>query len=786
MESKKRQLGFMNNKNYFVVLLFINLLFNFSSLMSQTENIYPPNNKVNLLWIHHSTGAYWSHQKGTTNSGYHQRYGTRTSGGNGELSLFHNNYILHHLEYGSQLADGSEYTDYRNWYHKFKWHLDKNDSTYLSSNHNTGDEDLVHCYEQNTSYDEQGVDPYTGENLIGQTNQVIMFKSCFPNSAIYSTSGIDINNYGEVNAFLTQIGQPQTTQGWSGAGGTIDQIQCSYIGLLEIFAQHPDILFVIWVAPPTTTASEPLARDFSDWMVNELLQNYYWDGSQYTNYSQDNVLVFNFWNILTGERNQSFCEAGHNHHRYNPYLEEDDYVTTGDPDFVNSIQLAYSSGGPSGLDSHPASFGGAIAAKELMNRLNIQWNKMHNNAAPSNYQISQNGLLANFPLDSTQTGLNLNSGVSVGEIDSVSCYIFDGTMNAYIDLGQIQFSGNAFSYSYWYRPNDISVTLWRSTTILHMPGVFECNHIADARYNSYINSYFDSQYFLNTDRVNNVIDVNTWTHVAFTWDGDTARHYVDGVQIIENMIGSRTLSNQTSNLFLGNGINNLSGGIRQVLVYDRELSSKEVKEIFMSSQDTNIVMNIPPVAVNDMDSSNVDIPVTIDILSNDFDPDGSLNPSSVVITNNTTNGGVIVDSFTGQVTYTPNSGYIGSDMFKYTVEDDSGEISNEAIVTIFINTINQVPKVIHEIPNTYSLSQNFPNPFNPVTTIQFGLPEMGVAQIDVLDIRGRIVKKILNKNLIAGYHRIVLKVDDLASGVYIYRLIVPGKYQNIQKMIILK
>jgi len=125
-------------------------------------------------------------------------------------------------------------------------------------------------------------------------------------------------------------------------------------------------------------------------------------------------------------------------------------------------------------------------------------------------------------------------------------------------------------------------------------------------------------------------------------------------------------------------------------------------------------------------------------------------------------------------------------MFKYTVEDDSGATSNEAIVTIFINIINQVPKVIHDIPNTYSLSQNFPNPFNPVTTIQFGMPEMGIAQIDLLDIRGRIVKKLLNKNLIAGYHRIVLEVNDLASGIYIYRLIVPGKYENIQKMILLR
>ena len=74
-----------------------------------------------------------------------------------------------------------------------------------------------------------------------------------------------------------------------------------------------------------------------------------------------------------------------------------------------------------------------------------------------------------------------------------------------------------------------------------------------------------------------------------------------------------------------------------------------------------------------------------------------------------------------------------------------------------------------------SLAQNFPNPFNPTTTIRFDLARPGHAAIHVFDVRGRLVAKILDEYLQSGPHEVrwggvTTSGQDAASGVYFYRL----------------
>jgi len=102
--------------------------------------------------------------------------------------------------------------------------------------------------------------------------------------------------------------------------------------------------------------------------------------------------------------------------------------------------------------------------------------------------------------------------------------------------------------------------------------------------------------------------------------------------------------------------------------------------------------NYPPFASNDIVVTNQDIPVTIDVLLNDTDADGSLIPSSVLVVRNPGNGSVNVNSLTGVITYTPNISTIGTDSFQYTVEDNLGVVSNAATVTVdVLLPINKLP-----------------------------------------------------------------------------------------------
>lgn len=92
---------------------------------------------------------------------------------------------------------------------------------------------------------------------------------------------------------------------------------------------------------------------------------------------------------------------------------------------------------------------------------------------------------------------------------------------------------------------------------------------------------------------------------------------------------------------------------------------------------------------------------------------------------------------------------------------------------------------IAAVPREAQLWQNFPNPFNPSTTIQFALPEPGRTVVTVHDILGREVARLMDGHAEAGTHRLTFSGDGLSSGVYFYRLQAPG-VQVTMRMLLTK
>lgn len=95
-------------------------------------------------------------------------------------------------------------------------------------------------------------------------------------------------------------------------------------------------------------------------------------------------------------------------------------------------------------------------------------------------------------------------------------------------------------------------------------------------------------------------------------------------------------------------------------------------------------VNDPPTAINDTAITLKNTPVTINMIENDTDPDGTINPGTIIIVISPGNG-LINNNGNGTVTYTPNLDFTGTDVFTYTVEDNEGAISNEATVTVTVN-----------------------------------------------------------------------------------------------------
>ncbi len=89
------------------------------------------------------------------------------------------------------------------------------------------------------------------------------------------------------------------------------------------------------------------------------------------------------------------------------------------------------------------------------------------------------------------------------------------------------------------------------------------------------------------------------------------------------------------------------------------------------------------------------------------------------------------------------------------------------------------------IPIVYNLTQNFPNPFNPSTTIRYQIPQDGIVTLKIYDILGREVATLVNEEKVAGKYEVNFNASSLASGVYIYK-IQAGSFINSKKMILLK
>ena len=90
-----------------------------------------------------------------------------------------------------------------------------------------------------------------------------------------------------------------------------------------------------------------------------------------------------------------------------------------------------------------------------------------------------------------------------------------------------------------------------------------------------------------------------------------------------------------------------------------------------------------------------------------------------------------------------------------------------------------------DLPTAFGLDQNFPNPFNPTTTIRFSLPEVSHVKLIVYNSLGQQVRTLVDDMREAGYHQARFDASGLASGVYYYR-IVASSYIYTRKLLLLK
>ena len=94
-------------------------------------------------------------------------------------------------------------------------------------------------------------------------------------------------------------------------------------------------------------------------------------------------------------------------------------------------------------------------------------------------------------------------------------------------------------------------------------------------------------------------------------------------------------------------------------------------------------------------------------------------------------------------------------------------------------------KNLMPLPESFSLSAAYPNPFNPTTTLDFAIPVDSKVSLSIYNLQGREMSMLINDNIDAGYYTVVWDANTYASGVYFVKMIA-GEYVKTQKLMLVK
>ena len=115
---------------------------------------------------------------------------------------------------------------------------------------------------------------------------------------------------------------------------------------------------------------------------------------------------------------------------------------------------------------------------------------------------------------------------------------------------------------------------------------------------------------------------------------------------------------------------------------------------------------------------------------------------------------------------------------------DEQELELESLVGGLV-VVGNIDSFLDPIPGQFNLSNAYPNPFNPTTALSLDLSQDAFVSVNVYSVTGQLVDNLISSDMSAGYHSISWDASNVASGVYIVKVIAGSNIAS-QKVMLLK
>ena len=411
--------------------------------------------------------------------------------------------------------------------------------------------------------------------------------------------------------------------------------------------------------------------------------------------------------------------------------------------------------------------------------------------------ISNQGLVAYYPFngnandesDNGNDGTVTEAALTTDRFDNEnSAYYFDG-VNDYIevnDASTLDFGNGDFTVACWFKTSSEQYLIQKGGT--GGESISWALGIEPGQNSDYI--FFSGDWINLTPTTkgthgSTAVTDNSWHFAIGMKSGTQLKVYVDGVLEGTNDLGIQTSADTDYPMEFGTRTDFASytffkGIMDDIRIYNRALTETEIlklyheggwetnNEISILSPNGGEVWGMGTQQYVKWSSTNI-INVMIEF-SADNGASWDLVAESVPSTGIYSWRVPLVQTIQGRIKISNVT-----DDSVFDISDNKFTIESVTSTEIFDPTI----------PEQYELKQNYPNPFNPSTKISYEIPEAGLVVLKVYDLLGNEIAKLVNENKQTGRYEVEFKAENLASGVYIYRLSV-NEFISTKKMILVR